>query len=192
MAKAANRSALGPDGDDQTLVRAALENDQDAFVSLVRRHDHDLRILANRIVGRTATDDVLQEAYFRAYRALRNFRIGDGSVRGWLCRIVYSCCIDSLRQSRRSAARSVRGPVDDADPASLAAGPHEIVTSRDGLAAVFDALPIDERAAVILVDGLGFDYASAGRIMKVPPGTLASRLHRARKRVREVLENDTT
>lgn len=176
--------------DVDRLVRAAQNGDHDAFESLLRRNDPELRILATRIVGWSATDDVLQEAYLRAFRALAKFEPGRGSFKAWLCRIVYSCSIDWLRQSRRRTDRDVGMRLDNRESASPAPGPQEIAASRAHLAAVFDALPVDERVAAILVDGLGFDYVSAGRIVKVAPGTLASRLHRARKRVRQALEQE--
>jgi RNA polymerase sigma-70 factor (ECF subfamily) len=181
---------LDTDSDDDRLVRAARNGDHDAFESLLRRNDPELRILATRIVGWSATDDVLQEAYLRAFRALAKFQPGRGSFKAWLCRIVYSCSIDWLRQSRRRVDPNVGTGADNREPASPTPGPHEIVVSRSHLAAVFDALPVDERVAAILVDGLGFDYASAGRIVEVAPGTLASRLHRARKRIRQALEDE--
>jgi RNA polymerase sigma-70 factor, ECF subfamily len=174
------------DPDDESLLRAAVDDDSRAFEELIRRYDRDLRILATRIVGWTATDDVLQEAYLKAYRASTSFRRKPGSVRGWLFRIVYSCSIDWLRRSRRhTSARSVPSP---ADIEARAPAPDELVAGRDEVERALAALPVEERAAVILVDGLGFDYASASEILEVPNGTLASRLHRARQFVRNVID----
>jgi RNA polymerase sigma-70 factor, ECF subfamily len=159
--------------------------DPQAFEAVVRKHDRDLRLLASRIVGWPATDDVLQEAYLKAYRALPSYRDQrNDDMRAWLCRIVYSCCIDWLRRSRRAASE----PLDNADALASDSSPDEQVASADGVSRALALLPTDERAAVICVDALGFDYGAASAILGVPAGTIASRLHRARSSIRRVIE----
>lgn len=159
--------------------------DPRAFESIVRKHDRELRLLASRIVGWAATDDVLQEAYLKAYRALPSYRDQrNDDMRAWLCRIVYSCCIDWLRRTRRSASE----PLDSAGALASDSRPDEHVASVDGVNRALALLPTDERAAVICVDALGFDYGAASAILGVPAGTIASRLHRARSSIRQVIE----
>ena len=82
-----------------------------AFTEVVRRHDDRLRGLAYKLLGgdRDRMDDVLQEAYIRAFRALGTFR-RDAHLGSWLYRIVYNACIDELRRSKRRPA-----PVDITD-----------------------------------------------------------------------------
>lgn len=70
------------------------------------------------------------------------------------------------------------------DPRPSAA---ERIPARQGLAAALAALPLEDRAAVILVDAHGFDYRSAGEVLGIPDGTVASRLHRARAALRRSL-----
>src|SRR5436309_1979289 len=74
--------------------------DAEAFVELIERHDVSHRRLAFRLLGdRDRMDDVLQEAYARAFRALSRFR-GDSSLETWLYRIVYNACVDDLRRRK--------------------------------------------------------------------------------------------
>lgn len=163
--------------------------DATAFVDLVRRHDRGLRALAWRLLGdRDRMDDVLQEAYVKAYRALPTFRGDAGAAPStWLYRITYNACLDELRRQRRV----VLLPLDDAvarpDP-SGDVGDRVVRSQR--LADALDALPPDHRAAVLLVDGEGFDYASAADALGIPEGTVRSRLSRARARLRAALGED--
>jgi RNA polymerase sigma-70 factor (ECF subfamily) len=152
------------------------------FAQLVAEHDRALRMLAFRLVeDRDAMDDVLQEAYVKAFRALPRFR-GDAAAGTWLYRIVYNACIDHLRRTRRSVER----PLDEA--VSLTApDPGESTSRREGLAAALAALAPDQRAAVLLVDAEGFDYPAAAQVLGVPVGTVASRLSRARASLRRAL-----
>ena len=171
--------------DSAGAVSQTVTRDPQAFESAVRQHDRDLRLLASRIVGSAATDDVLQDAYLKAYRALPSYRNhrNDG-MRAWLCRIVYSCSIDWLRRSRRAESE----PLERVGTLASDSAPDEYVASADRVDRVLAALPTEERAAVILVDALGFDYAAASAILEVPAGTIASRLHRARSSIRQVIE----
>ncbi|MFL6035812.1 MAG: sigma-70 family RNA polymerase sigma factor, partial [Gaiellaceae bacterium] len=85
---------------DDLASRRESRLDADAFVELVARSDVSHRRLAFRLLGdRDLMDDVLQEAYTRAFRALPSFR-GDASLETWLYRIVYNACIDDLRRRK--------------------------------------------------------------------------------------------
>src|SRR3954452_18800338 len=118
--------------------------DAEAFVELVQRHDLSHRRLAYRLLGDSGRmDDVLQEAYVRAFRALPRFR-GDSSLETWLYRIVYNACIDDLRRRREHET------VEEWDDRRVAtpSGPEE----RLDLAAALASLPPELRAVVLLVD----------------------------------------
>jgi RNA polymerase sigma-70 factor (ECF subfamily) len=167
---------------DAELIQAARAGDHHAFAQLLRRYDDRMRGLAYKLLAdRSKMDDVLQESYLKAYRALGRFK--DGSEFGtWLYKITYNTCIDELRRSRRA-------PVGDAEiePASSRPGPERQVTAADQVRRALAELPPDQRLTVVLVDGEGFDNATAAKILGVAPGTVASRLHRARNALRTVL-----
>jgi RNA polymerase sigma-70 factor (ECF subfamily) len=164
--------------------------DRDAFTALVRRHDERLRRLAAGLLAgdRHRMDDAMQEAYLRAYRALPGFRL-EADLGTWLYRIVYNACIDELRRSRRRPE-----PVDVADQAwdrpSGRSGPDAEVGAADLAHRALAALPEDQRVAVVLVDGEGFDNLTAARILGIPPGTLGSRLSRARATLRHLIAEE--
>lgn len=171
---------------DPLVVARARQGDRTAFADIVRHYDTRLRALAFRLLrDRDRMDDVLQEAYVKAYRGLPRFK-GDSAVGTWLYRITYNACMDDLR--RRPAVASLSYDSESAasmvDPKS---GPADIVVERYDLAVALDRLPPDQRAAVMLVDAYGLDYADAARVLGVRTGTIASRLNRARSALRGAL-----
>lgn len=153
----------------------------DAFIEMIKDYDRPLRALVYRLMGdRDVMDDVLQDVYLRAYRALPSFR-GEAAPGTWLYRIAYNVCIDELRRRQRQPKVPLEEmhdePHDGIDPGDLAA-------MRGDVATALGELPLDQRAAVLLVDAHGFDYARAGDILGVPPGTVGSRVSRARATLR--------
>jgi RNA polymerase sigma-70 factor (ECF subfamily) len=167
-------------GDAQLLARAR-DGDPDAFAALIRPFDHGLRGLAFRLLGTSERmDDALQEAYVRAFRGLPRFR-GQAAFSTWLYRIAYNACQDELRRSRwdETSLRDVDA-VGSADPG-------DAVARRLDLARALAALPFDLRAVVLLVDAEGMDYREAGEVLGIPPGTVGSRLNRARVSLRAAL-----
>jgi RNA polymerase sigma-70 factor (ECF subfamily) len=173
---------------DADVVERVLGGDRDAFAELVRRHDDRLRGLAYKLLGGDVhrMDDALQDSYVRAYRALPTFR-RDADLGSWLYRIVYNACIDELRRAKRHAV-----PHDPStlDPASGQPGPERQVTAADATVRALAALPDDQRITVVLVDGEGFDNQTAARILGVAPGTIGSRLSRARNALRHALAEE--
>jgi RNA polymerase sigma-70 factor (ECF subfamily) len=169
---------------DGPTMAAATAGDQAAFARIVAHYDPRLRALAWRLLGdRDAMDDALQEAYVRAYRSLHSFR--HGSAPGtWLHRITYNVCIDELRRRQRRPT----SPFDDlTERPHPGADPGTAVAERSRLASALATLPAEQRAAVLLVDAQGYDYADAGEILGIPAGTVASRLSRARAILRSAL-----
>ena len=167
-----------------TILDRARRGDQEAFATLIRHYDPGLRALAYRLLGdRDRMDDALQEAYVKAFRALPRFR-GQSRLGTWLYRIAYNACLDELGRSRRV----VQFPLDGVtEPAQPGPDPGDVAALRGDLARALAALPVEERAAVLLVDAQGFDYRDAGRVLGVPEGTVASRLSRARAALRSAL-----
>jgi RNA polymerase sigma-70 factor (ECF subfamily) len=171
---------------DHAVLRRARRGDQRAFATLVRHYDPGLRALAFRLLGdRDRMDDALQEAYIRAFRALPRFR-GDSAPGTWLYRIAYNACVDELQRDRSVVSLdSIR---ERPDPRPGAA---DTLPARRSLAEALARLEPADRAAVLLVDAQGFDYRSAGEVLGVPEGTIASRLNRARAALRQALDTRT-
>jgi RNA polymerase sigma-70 factor (ECF subfamily) len=164
-------------------------NQTRTFMDMVREHDRELRALAYRLLrDRDAMDDVLQEAYLKAFRGYSSFR-GDALAGTWLYRIVYNACIDHLRKERRTFGLSLESKsyLEEDDEAQAAGDPAQTVADRYGLAQTLALLPVEQRAAVWLVDATGFSYDQAAKVLGVPAGTVASRLNHAREALRETL-----
>lgn len=172
---------------DGELVARILAGDRHAFTEVLHRHDDRLRGLAWRLLGGDAhrMDDALQDAYVRAYKALPRFR-QDADLGSWLYRITYNACIDELRRAKRRPE-----PVDTAAPthdtAGRLPGPDRAVVATDAVTRALASLPDEQRITVVLVDGEGYDNLTAARILGVAPGTVASRLSRARAAMRLAL-----
>ena len=171
--------------DEATLLEQARAGDGRAFGSLVRSHDAVLRGLAYHLLGsREAMDDALQDAYLKAHRGLAGFR-GEASVRTWLYGITYRTCIDHLRARRRRPTDPIdvdRLPADRVDRISA-------LEDRLRLRAALDRLPPEQRAVVLAVDVAGLSYDEVAAALGVAPGTVGSRLNRARTALRAELRD---
>lgn len=156
--------------------------DAEGFLQLIREFDLRHRRLAFRLLGdRHRMDDVLQEAYARAFRALPRFA-GRASAGTWLYRIVYNTCLDDLRRS------GARKEISLDEWREAGSDRTERVEQRLDLEAALAALPVELRAVVLLVDAEELSYDEAAEILGIPPGTVASRLSRARAVLRAALE----
>ncbi len=166
------------------VIDAAKRGDAGAYEVLIRTFDSRLRTLAFRLLGDLWAEDVLQDCYVKVFQALPGFEIGEGSIGAWLHTIVFNACIDHLRRSQVTATVSLGNlPLIDAhdrDPGSF-------VLERELIRHALHNLSIEQRAAVVLIDELGLDYASASQILGIPRGTVASRLNAARRALRIAL-----
>jgi RNA polymerase sigma-70 factor (ECF subfamily) len=151
------------------------------FERLVRRHHQRLRRFASALlVDRARVDDVLQEAYIKTYRSDPTFA-NEAHEAAWLHRVVYRCCIDELRRVKRSRET----PVAEVVELGTVADPLRRTLADEAWRDLSD----QDRAVLLLVDVAGFDYGAAARILRVPRGTVASRLSFARDRLRRRMED---
>jgi RNA polymerase sigma-70 factor (ECF subfamily) len=163
-------------------IRPVGRLDADAFAVLLRDYDLRHRRLAFRLLGdRERMDDVLQEAYARAFRALPGFR-GGAALGTWLYRIVYNACLDELRRS------GARREVSLDEWRERGADRTDRLEERLDLEAALAALPVELRAVVLLVDADELSYDEAAEVLGIPAGTVASRLSRARDALKGALQ----
>jgi RNA polymerase sigma-70 factor (ECF subfamily) len=160
-----------------------VSGDPDAFGLLFARHRDRLWAVALRTLG-DADDaaDALQDAMISAFRRADSFR-GDSAVTTWLHRIVVNACLDLLR--RRAARPATSGLAADALDA-LAAGHRQVQPDSDAaldVTAALRTLPPEQRAALVLVDMLGYPVAEAAAVLGVSEGTVKSRCSRGRARL---------
>jgi RNA polymerase sigma-70 factor, ECF subfamily len=182
----------GTDGEwpsDTELLRRHVAGDSDAFGELFRRHRDRLWAVALRTVcDPEEAADALQDAMISAFRRAADFR-GDSAVTTWLHRIVVNASLDRLR---RRAVRPVMSAGDEqAFGALLVQDPDPARTSdtRLDVDAALRILPPAQRAALVVVDMLGFSVADAAAILGTSPGTVKSRCARARARLLPYVEH---
>lgn len=185
---------------DQALVERVQQGDKRAFDLLVRKYQHRIVQLVTRYVHNPAdAQDVAQEAFIKAYRALPKFR-GDSAFYTWLYRIAINTAKNHL------VAQGRRPPGDDIDAADAeqfegesglkeyATPEHEVLSDEIGrtVQAAIEDLPEDLRTAIVLRELEGLSYEEIAEAMECPIGTVRSRIFRAReaieKRLRPLLE----
>lgn len=179
-------SEVASHSDDLAAVARCLENAPGAFEAIYRRHAPRLYGLAVRLAGRPEADDLLQEIFVTAFRRLRQYR-GDSALGTWLFRLGTNVCIDHLRR-RSSRFAAVSEPFDDDVPAAGASGPILDVVTRLDLERALAALPAGPRTVFILHDVEGLAHKAIGEIVGIAEGTSKSHLHRARMRLRHLLD----
>lgn len=172
---------IADDTRDRALLAAHVAGDDAAFGTLVALHRDRLFAVAVRTLGdREEAADAVQDALVSAYRGAAGYR-GDAQVSTWLHRVVVNACLD---RARRRAARPTVPLPDD--------GPGEPASPRDALGdretaldvqAALGRLPVEQRAALVLVDLHGMPVEQAARVLGVPAGTVKSRCSRGRARL---------
>ena len=173
------------------LVAEAKAGDQRAFEALVRRYRKRIFALALHITGSSSeADDITQEVFLKAYRALAQFE-GRSQFFTW----VYRMTVNRSLNSRRDRARRGEDTLDDprlelavaVDARSNPAREAELRQTYSRLLRALDSLPIDMRTTVILVSLQGMSHGEAAVIQKVSDGTIAWRMHEARRRLHDAM-----
>lgn len=180
--------------DEDALIRAAQKGDIGAYNKLVVSYQELVYNVAHRIMGDpAAAEDVTQETFIKAHKALRSFR--GGSFKSWLLRIATNGCYDELRRYKRRPEASLDAMTDENESLSFLRSPTdspETHRQRVELALLIEhclgTLPDDQRVTAVLGDVEGYDYNEIASITEVSLGTVKSRLSRARAKLRECLQ----
>jgi RNA polymerase sigma-70 factor (ECF subfamily) len=192
---------MSADVSDLSLVRRVQRGDKGAFDALVLKYQHKLVKLVMRYVRNPAeAEDIAQEAFIKAYRALPQFR-GDSAFYTWLYRIAINTAKNAvvsrdrnpveydLDRSNTDESYDMQGRMKDSETPEGLVLTDEI---RSTVNAAIDALPDDLRTAIVLRELEGLSYEEIAAAMACPVGTVRSRIFRAReaidRRLREVFE----
>lgn len=177
---------------DQTLIADCLEGRTDAFGSLVRKYQDRLFRTMTAIVGsREDAQDVVQDAFVRAFQNLESFR-GNAAFYTWLYRIALNAASNRARRQRPNLSidhlRDQTGhePADDREGTQ----PHQGLERQERARQVHQALAQlseEHRTTLVLKEMEGYKYEEIAEILNCPVGTVRSRLHRARVELRKLL-----
>ncbi|MDS4069027.1 MAG: RNA polymerase sigma factor [Candidatus Competibacter sp.] len=153
------------------------------FARLVTEQIPRLRRYARALVGAQRADDLVQDCLERAW-SRRRLWDGQGELRAWLFAILHNLYVNSVR---RQAGAPPFEPLPEEDPPALAPSRHEVALDLRDVERALDGLSLEHREVVLLVGLEQLDYAEAAAILNVPPGTVMSRLARAREALRRAL-----
>ena len=183
---------------EPALIQDAQNGDLDSFNTLVLHYQDMVFNTALRILGdEDQAADASQEAFISAFRAIHSYR--GGSFKAWLLRTVTNACYDELRRQKRRPTTPLEPETDDgdemdsprwlADPSLTPSQQLEADELEHAIQHCLDSLPTDFRAVVVMADIEGLDYTEVAAAVRVPLGTIKSRLARARLRLRECLQS---
>jgi RNA polymerase sigma-70 factor, ECF subfamily len=177
--------------DEAAVIARAADGDRLAFTQLMEHYQSACYGLAWRLLGNSdRAADATQDAFMHAYTALRSYR--GGVFRSWLLRITANATYDILRRQQRRPASPLPDPEEGAPelPDASAIDPDAEATRSElyrHLERALRKLPPDQRAAVVLCDVYGMDYNEVAAMTHSALGTVKSRIHRGRLRLRELL-----
>lgn len=179
---ASTLDASKPLSDEETLeslVTRAQEGNSQAFDEVVKRTRSLVKRTAYPLLGAAQVEDAVQETYIIVYQKLHHLR-DPKAFQGWLVRI-------ALHASY--LLRKKTPLVSEAEPSGASADASLAVASRLDLKAALNKLKEDERNVLILREMLGFSYEEVAYSLRLPLGTVRSRLHYGRKKLAELLKN---
>lgn len=186
------RARTPPLPDEAAVLARATKGDRTAFAQLMEHYQSACYGLAFRLLGDPdQAADATQDAFVHAYRAMHSYR--GGVFRSWLLRITANASYDILRRAQRRPSQ----PLPDAEegapelPDLSAVNPVVEATRSElyrHLERALAMLPTDQRTAVVLCDVYGMDYNEVASMTQSALGTVKSRIHRGRLRLRQLLE----
>jgi RNA polymerase sigma-70 factor (ECF subfamily) len=180
---------------DQLLVERVQRGDKNAFSLLVMRYERKLLRLVMRYIRDSAeAEDVVQESFIKAYRALANFR-GECAFYTWLYRIGVNTAKNYLVARRNRPISASMLPVDEDGESTIDVGsdddtPERLLMTRqigETVNRVMDTLPNELKTAISLREIEGLTYEQIAEVMECPVGTVRSRIFRAREAIAKQL-----
>ena len=183
---------------EQELVTRAKAGDQNAFEQLMLDNQNRVYSLALRMVNdREEAADLAQEAFLKAWRGLPSFQ-GDSSFATWVYRLTTNLCIDFLRRRKRRQGVEPAFSLDDpddgwAEPADLSQDPQRHLERKElhrALERAMAALPDHYRQVIVMRELSQLSYQEIGQALDLDPGTVKSRIARARQALQKRLLAD--
>ncbi|MFF1835229.1 RNA polymerase sigma factor [Streptomyces sp. NPDC058231] len=174
--------------DDAGIVTQSLEQPE-IFAGLYDRHAPDIHRYVARRLGEGAADDITAETFLIAFRSRRRYDAARRNARPWL----YGIAANLIGKQRRGEERSLRALARtgvDTVAASWSDRSDTRIAARAPLAGALAALSPGDRHVLLLVAWADLGYEEVAQALRIPVGTVRSRLNRARRKVREALDTD--
>jgi RNA polymerase sigma-70 factor (ECF subfamily) len=175
--------------DERDLIQRCRNGSEAAFRELVDQYKHLVfGVISRTISDRSRTDDLAQEVFLKVHRGLPYFR-GEARLSTWIYRIVLNVCASEREQSRESI--SIDEPRQDGRPRFEPRATDRTFSDlelKDRLAKALARLPAETRFLIAAHYFSGRRYEELADVLGVPLGTVKTQLHRAKRRLRELLE----
>ena len=177
--------------DEAAVIARASDGDRTAFTQLMEHYQSACYGLAWRLLGDAdQAADATQDAFIHAYRAMASYR--GGIFRSWLLRITANASYDILRRQQRRPTSPLPDPEEGAPELPDMAAVNPVAEAQRSemyrhLEVALAKLPEDQRTAIVLCDVYGMDYNEVAAMTQSALGTVKSRIHRGRLRLRQLL-----
>lgn len=176
---------------DHALIAACCAGNKQAFNGLILRHQDSVSTLATRLLGDHAeAEDITQETFLRAYEKIAEFR-GEAKFSTWLYRICHNLCLNCLQKKKNDPTNDAEdGTLPEELPDPRGGFPDHVVMKREQQKLVQRALSHmarDFREVLVLHHTIYLSYGEIAELLRLPIGTVRSRLHRGREELKERL-----
>lgn len=182
---------------ESVLIRKAKNGDVHAFENLIEIHRKRVYNIALKMLhNQEDAYDITQEVFIRVFKSMKEFR-EEASFSTWIYRITKNACLDELRKRKNKATVSLDEDLETEDGAikrqveDCSPGPdalYESMELRDIVRTAIGHLSDEHKFVIILRDLQGFSYEEIAKVLECPEGTVKSRINRARKALKEILQ----
>jgi len=194
MESAERRNPPVEPGDEADLIRAAQSGDSAAFTEIVRRYQRAVyRVVYGLTRNASDADDLAQETFVRAYKAIGRFRVGEPFY-PWVSRIAVNAAYSLFRSRKRKPETSIEPMLEAGHQWEAGEDPVEEVARSERVEhmnAAFAELSEEHQAVLVLRVVEGLSYDEIAETLHVPPGTVMSRLSRARTELKKRMQART-
>lgn len=182
-----NQDSITPT--DEELLLAARNGDHEAFGELIKRHERRVATTVKGMLGDTPeAEDIGQETFLRLFRSLKSFR-GESKIETYLTRIAINLSINELRRRRRHSLLSLEHDAIQGQPQTSMEPGYDRTESQEAVQKAISSLKPKLRSVVVLRMIDGYSTAETSKILRIPQGTVLSRLARAQMKLKEILSS---
>jgi len=179
--------------DEKNLITRAKEGDMKAFEALIRKYEKSIYFLCHRMTNaHQAADDLAQDTFIKAYFSLHSFKDGMNFYT-WIRKIAVNSTLNYLKSWKREEPLGENDTrISNKDSSQNPESPHQELRRHQmeqKFRAALKALPSDQRIVFILRTYEDLSYSDIARFLKIPQGTVMSRLNRARKTLKDLLSD---